>query len=250
VQVWRSGVNFGTTLWEEAAGAQPRLGLGSSPAVILVVVAHTPLCGWRNLRRCLSPAEGFLLVAAQRSPEQLRLQCRKLAPCVLVIDEPSLESLEWPELGAADYGRAVRVLVVGTTKDDRTVQSLVRMGYMGFVDEAVAPSVLKKAVRAVACGELWAGRRVIADVVQQLLCSLNSPKLTPRENEILKLIARGLKNRAIAEKLCITHETVRWHIRSLHSKLGLQDRLGTALYAQTLLREEPLAVAASAERER
>lgn len=243
-------MNFGTIPWQQAAGAQPRLDQRSSPPLVPVVMAHTPLCGWRTLRRCLSPAEGFLLVAAQHSPEQLLLQCRKLAPCVLVIDEPSLESLEWPELGTPDYGRAVRVLVVGPDRDDRTVQNLVRMGCMGVVDEAIAPSMLKKAVRAVACGELWVGRRVIADVVQQLLCSLNSPKLTPRENEILKLIARGFKNRAIAQRLCITHETVRWHIRSLHSKLGLQDRLGTALYAQALLREELLAVPAAAQPER
>ncbi len=52
------------------------------------------------------------------------------------------------------------------------------------------------------------------------------------------MIARGYKNRAIAERLSISHETVRWHIRSLHSKLGLQDRLGTALYAQQYLEEE------------
>jgi DNA-binding NarL/FixJ family response regulator len=112
------------------------------------------------------------------------------------------------------------------------------MGCMGFVTEGAPPAVLKKAARALARGEMWIDRRLLTRVLQQLLFANRSPKLTPREKDVLKLIARGYKNRAIAEKLCISHETVRWHIRGLHSKLGLQDRLGTAVYAQQYLDDD------------
>jgi DNA-binding NarL/FixJ family response regulator len=161
---------------------------------------------------------------------------------VLLIDEATLLEFEPAELaGVADYGRAIRILVIGPARDEQGVLKVIRAGCMGFEDEEASPATLKKAVRALARGELWVSRQVTAQLVHQLLCLLSSRKLTSREREILRLIARGLKNRAIAERLSISHETVRWHIRSLHSKLGLQDRLGTALYAEKYLGEEAVA---------
>jgi DNA-binding NarL/FixJ family response regulator len=170
------------------------------------------------------------------SPEQLLLRCQRMAPCVVIADQALLERFDPAEFaGMVDFGRSVQVLAYGPARDDRAVQNLVRMGCMGFVTEGAPPAVLKKAARALARGEMWIDRRLLTRVLQQLLFANRSPKLTPREKDVLKLIARGYKNRAIAEKLCISHETVRWHIRGLHSKLGLQDRLGTAMYAQQYL---------------
>ncbi|MBI3668804.1 MAG: helix-turn-helix transcriptional regulator [Acidobacteria bacterium] len=67
-------------------------------------------------------------------------------------------------------------------------------------------------------------------------------ELTSRERDILQLIARGLTNRAIADRLCVTHETVRWHIRGLYSKLGVQDRFSAIVYGKRLLDSESGAV--------
>ncbi len=221
-------------------GVQP-IALGKGlieplPDPIRVLVAHARLWARKGLRRSFSRGEGFLPIPAFPSLKHLPMQCQQMAPCVLVLDQSALEVLDPPELlGALDGRRSVRVLVVGPKKDDETVQGLIRMGCMGFASEQTAPSILKKAVRALARGEIWLDRRLITGVIQQLQYSLASRQLTPREGEILKLIARGLKNRSIAERLSISHETVRWHIRSLHSKLGVQDRLETAWYARTLL---------------
>jgi DNA-binding NarL/FixJ family response regulator len=215
--------------------------IGPLPVPIRVLVAHAKLWARKGLRRSLSQGEGFIPIPAFPSLKHLPRQCQQMAPCVLVLDQSTLEDLDPPELlSALDCRRSIRVLVVGPKKDDETVQGLIRMGCMGFASEHTAPSILRKAVRALARGELWLDRRLITGVIQQLQYSLASRQLTPRESEILRLIAGGLKNRSIAERLSISHETVRWHIRSLHSKLGVQDRLETAWYARTLLTaEEP-----------
>jgi DNA-binding NarL/FixJ family response regulator len=231
------------------SGSRRELELVPRRIPIPVVVASPKLWNWSSLRRCLPRKSGYLLVDAFQAAEDVMLHCRRLSPCVLIAEPELLESLGRPEFsGVVDFGRAVQVLVYGSRQDDRTVQKLVRMGCMGFVDENDPPSVLRKAVQALASGEMWIERRLLTRVLQQLLFASRSPKLTPREKDVLRLIARGYKNRAIAERLSISHETVRWHIRSLHSKLGLQDRLGTALYAQQYLEPEtPPSSAAGAE---
>lgn len=222
--------------------------IDSLPHPVRVLVAHARLWARKGLRRCFSQGQGFVPIPAFHSAKHLPMQCQQMAPCVLLLDQSTLEDLDPPELlGTLDGRRSIRVLVVGPQQDDETVQSLIRMGCMGFASEHAAPSTLKKAVHALARGELWLDRRLITGVIQQLQYSLTSQQLTPREGEILRLIARGLKNRSIAEKLCISHETVRWHIRGLHSKLGVQDRLETAWYARTLLTADdpPAGVCAS-----
>lgn len=217
----------------EAAGPTQR------PALTPVVVANSSLWNWKGLRRCFSQREGFILVEGYEAPDQLLSHCQRMAPCVLIASQALLERLDPAEFaGTVDFGRSVQVLVYSPAKDDRTVQNFVRMGCMGVVAEGVSPAILRKAVRALVRGEMWVERRLVTRLLQQLLLATRSPKLTPRETDILKLIARGFKNRAIAEKLSISHETVRWHIRSLHSKLGLQDRLGTAQYAQQYLEQD------------
>jgi DNA-binding NarL/FixJ family response regulator len=108
----------------------------------------------------------------------------------------------------------------------------LRIGCVGFITQDASPTVLKKAVRVVAGGEFWADHRATSRVVQQLLSQSGSRNLTPREKQVLWLIGQGLKNRAIADRLYITRDTVRWHIRSVYSKIGVHDRLSAAFYAQ------------------
>lgn len=223
----------------EANGASGGVDRTAQPVLTPIVVAHPKLLKWKGLRRCFSQRDGFLLVEGSESFDQLLTHCQRMAPCVVLADEAFISRLEPAEFSAlVDFGRSVQVLVCAAARDDRIVQNWIRLGCMGFVPEDASPAVLRKAVRAVSQGELWTERRLLTRVLQQLLMATRSPKLTPREKDILKLIARGYKNRNIAEALSISHETVRWHIRSLHSKLGLQDRLGTALFAQQYLEDE------------
>ncbi len=204
-----------------------------------VVVACARLWNWQGLRRCFTQKDGFLLVEGPASADLALAQCQRIAPCVLIADFEIIDEVDPAEFGSVvDYGRAVQVLLYGGDFDERQAHTAIRLGCMGFLPEGATGATLKRAVRAVSAGELWAGRKLLTRILQQLLFATRSPKLTPRETDILRLIARGYKNRAIADALAISHETVRWHIRSLHSKLGLQDRNGTALYAQQFLGDE------------
>lgn len=232
------GAHNETTNAEDGLAAEPLADLSPADSLtpVPVVLMNGTTWNTRRLRRYFTQKEGFILVEGHPPAEHLLAQCQRMAPCILIAGEDILCTLNPPEFASlVDFGRSVKVLAYGSAQDDRTVQGLLRMGCMGFIEEGAPPPLLKKAVRAVASGEIWVGRKLLTRVLQQLLFATRSPRLTPREKEILQLIARGMKNRSIAEKLCISHETVRWHIRSLHAKLGFQDRSGTALFARQYL---------------
>jgi DNA-binding NarL/FixJ family response regulator len=217
----------------------------SSPAangndLIRVIVQSPTLWERADLGRQLSARQGFVLLRCTGSLDSVIADCEKMAPCVLIADQVLVqtEGLDLDHFGPrVEYGRLIQVLVVGPKRDPGLVEDLLRMGCVGFVTQDISPAILKKAVRAVAGGEFWADRRATSRIVQQLLSQSGSRNLTRREKQVLWLIGQGLKNRAIAERLYITRDTVRWHIRSVYAKIGVQDRLSAALYAREHLGE-------------
>jgi DNA-binding NarL/FixJ family response regulator len=106
---------------------------------------------------------------------------------------------------------------------------------MGLLPETVNGFLLRKAIRAVDRGEVWAGRLLVSRLLRRLQIRLATQDLSDREVEVLELIADGLSNQEIADKLFICRETVRWHIRSLYSKIGAKDRASAVRYAKEYL---------------
>jgi DNA-binding NarL/FixJ family response regulator len=105
------------------------------------------------------------------------------------------------------------------------------MGCMGFLRPESPPWQIRRAVEAVASGELWAPRLLLSQMCREYLSSHDPCKLTGREEEILALLAQGHKNREIAASLFISRDTVRWHMRAIYAKLGIHDRRSAASYA-------------------
>lgn len=213
---------------------------GAGHDLIRVVIQSPEIWSRKDLSRQLSARQGFVLLDRQGSLDDILTDCEKMAPCVLIVDQVLMqtEGFDLEHFGArVEYGKTIQVLVVGPKRESSVVEDLLRVGCAGFVTPDVPPAVLKKAVRAVAAGEFWADRKATSRVVQQLLSQSGSRSLTPREKQVLWLIGQGLKNRAIAERLYITRDTVRWHIRSIYSKIGVHDRLSAALYAKEHLGE-------------
>lgn len=203
---------------------------------IRVVVQHGELWERRDLSRYFSPRNGFALLQSTGTADEVLQDCERVAPCVLIASPGLFSGTDLARLGErVHYGRLVQVITMGDFEDNSAVEHLLRAGCMGFLGDDVAPRVLKKAVRSVAAGELWASRRTVSRLFQHFLVQAGSSKLTNRELSILKLIGQGLTNRAIAERLCISRDTVRWHIRSLYSKTGVKDRLHATVYARKLL---------------
>ena len=201
-------------------------------STIRVVVAPTELSKRKGLARCFSEKAGFALVRCTNSLDDLIPCCRRLSPCVLVIGQEPIEDTNLAEfVRDVKLGRGVQILVVGPKEIQATVQSILRAGCVGFLESGCSNYILRRAVRSVAAGELWASRRAVSRLIQDFLLAESLQELSPREQEILGLIGQGYKNREIAERLFISTETVHWHVRGLYAKLGVKDRLSAAVFA-------------------
>jgi len=183
-----------------------------------------------HARRILADDPGLIFVQFSGNTEEALKVAQRLAPCVFVLTENGAADLE-PGSVAALLEMNVRTVVLLPDPDDPKTIDLLRIGHSGVLGVFNKKRVLRKAIRAVASGEIWASRRLLSDLVRDNALSGGSnavphdpQKMTPRETEILALIAQGCTNREIADRLCVTRETVRWHERRLYSKLGIRDR--------------------------
>ncbi|MFJ9180395.1 response regulator [Streptomyces sp. NPDC102360] len=133
-----------------------------------------------------------------------------------------------------------KVLMLTTFDVDDYVYAALRAGASGFLLKDAPPADLIAAVRVIAAGEALLAptvtKRLIADFAKTRPANRksNSPllkSLTPREAEVLELIARGLSNQEIAQKLVLAEQTVKTHIGRVLAKLGLRDRAQAVIFA-------------------
>ncbi|MHC5701065.1 response regulator [Streptomyces tirandamycinicus] len=137
--------------------------------------------------------------------------------------------------------RVPKVLMLTTFDVDDYVYEALRAGASGFLLKDAPPADLISAVRVVAAGDALLApsvtRRLIAEFAAQRTAprkdgvSLRLGGLTPRETEVLELIARGLSNQEIAGRLVLAEQTVKTHIGRVLSKLGLRDRAQAVIFA-------------------
>jgi DNA-binding NarL/FixJ family response regulator len=167
-------------------------------------------------------------------------QARRLTPDVVLMDVrmPDLDGIG--ATGAlARAAPGVRVLVLTTFEQDDYVFGALRAGASGFLLKRARPEELLAAVHTVAAGEALLSpsvtRRVIDRMAQQptpdLADHARLDALTPREREVLMLVARGLSNREIAATLAVEESTVRTHVKRILMKLDLRDRVQAVIFA-------------------
>jgi len=124
----------------------------------------------------------------------------------------------------------VKVVVLTSFAGADSVLAAVRAGVSGYLLKDVGPAELAEALRAVHAGGVPLHPSVAATVVQ----SVTEPAgeaLTPREGEVLRLLARGLSNRLIARELALSEKTVKAHVSAVLAKLDVADRTQAAIYA-------------------
>ncbi|MCQ8194215.1 response regulator [Streptomyces rugosispiralis] len=171
---------------------------------------------------------------------------RRSHPDVVLMDVrmPEMDGLEAARQ-LLDPPRGVihrpKVLMLTTFDVDDYVYEALRAGASGFLLKDAPPADLISAVRVVAAGEALLApsvtRRLIADFARQRPAprrdgpALRRSGLTPRETEVLELIARGLSNQEIAESLVLAEQTVKTHIGRVLAKLGLRDRAQAVIFA-------------------
>ncbi len=131
-----------------------------------------------------------------------------------------------------------QVLILTMHESDEYFFRVLQAGASGYVLKRAAPSDLTAAIRAVARGEVFlhpaVAKRLVSDYLSRAEAGERQPgyqQLTPREREVLALVAEGLGNREIAERLVLSLSTVQTHYSHLLEKLGLQNRAGLIKYA-------------------
>ena len=171
---------------------------------------------------------------AANGADAVRL-CREQRPDVVLRDVrmPTMDGVEATRQLAADHrGAGPRVLVLTTFDLDQHVYDALNAGASGFLLKDVTAERLFDAVRVVAAGEALLAptvtRRLIGEFVRLRPRLPQQPDLlrmlTPRETEVLRLVAEGLSNLEIAERLVVSDETIKTHVSRILAKLGLRDR--------------------------
>jgi len=135
---------------------------------------------------------------------------------------------------------ATRVLVLTTFEEDEYVVAALRAGASGFIGKGSEPEEIARAVRAVHAGDALLSPLATRSLISRYLRTDDAPgaqpqvvdaALTPRENEILVLIARGLSNDDIAQELYISAHTAKTHVKRIMAKLDAHDRAQCVIYA-------------------
>jgi DNA-binding NarL/FixJ family response regulator len=176
-----------------------------------------------------------VLGTAADGAEAVRV-CRSVRPDVVLMDVrmPGTDGIEATRQLALDAGHAPRVLILTTFDLDEYVFDALRAGASGFLLKDVTAEHLFEGVRVVAAGDALLApgvtRRLISEFARIRPYAAPAPApealgaLTPRETEVLRLVAEGLSNTEIAARLVVTEETVKTHVSRLLAKLGLRDR--------------------------
>ncbi|MGW3015602.1 response regulator [Streptomyces longwoodensis] len=212
-----------------------------APIRVMVVDDH-PM--WRDaVARDLGEA-GFDVVATAGDGDQAVRRARAAAPDVLVLDlnlpaKPGVQVCK--EVVAADP--ALRVLVLSASGEHADVLEAVKSGATGYLLKSASTEELVDAVRRTAVGDpvftpglaglvLGEYRRLAAEPAPAADPDRpGAPRLTDRETEVLRLVAKGLSYKQIAERLVISHRTVQNHVQNTLGKLQLHNRVELVRYA-------------------
>jgi DNA-binding NarL/FixJ family response regulator len=218
---------------------------GEVPKRVRVVLADDQRLVRESLATLLALLAGIELLATASDGEEALALAAQHAPDVVLMD------LRMPRLDGIEATRRlrerqpdVRVIALTTFADDESVLGALRAGARGYLTKDASGEDIRSAILAVAAGEAALDPAVQRHVVTALAadsrreqdasaaaeCELPDD-LTPREAEVLTLIADGLTNAEIAERLVVSPTTVKSHINHLFTKAGLHDRAQAVNYA-------------------
>jgi DNA-binding NarL/FixJ family response regulator len=167
-------------------------------------------------------------------------RARQLAPDVVLMDVrmPDLDGIGATQ-ELSQSAPDTRILILTTFEQDDYIFGALRAGASGFLLKRTRPEDLIAAVHIIASGDSLLSPSVTRRVINrmalqptpQLAGQIKLTELTPREREVLELIARGLSNREIAAALTVEESTIRTHVKRILMKLNLRDRVQAVIFA-------------------
>jgi two-component system, NarL family, response regulator LiaR len=200
---------------------------------VLIVDDHAVVR--EGLRTFLQLQDGIEIIGEAGDGAQAIREAERLYPDVILID------LVMPKLDGAAAMRelrrrlpATKAIVLTSFGDDERLLPAIEAGAAGYLLKDAEPQEVVRAIRAAHAGEALLDPSVAARLVAAIAQPAGEQpreRLTPREQEVLALIARGMPNKLIARELGIAEKTVKTHVGHLLAKLGVADRTQAALYA-------------------
>jgi DNA-binding NarL/FixJ family response regulator len=213
-----------------------------SAAPTRVVIADDQALVRAGFRMILESQPDIVVVAEACDGEEAVAACRRHRPSVVLMDVrmPNLDGIEAARRVAAMDGGAPKVLMLTTFDLDEYVYRALRAGASGFLLKDVRPEHLIAAVRQEVDGDALLAPSITRRLIERFAHPASAAPdvardrvatLTRRELEVLKLVARGLKNSEIADALFLSESTVKTHVVRLLSKLELRDRAQAVVLA-------------------
>jgi two-component system NarL family response regulator len=193
--------------------------LPNTPIRVLVVDDHPMIRA--GLTATIDPEPDMTVVASASTGKEGLEQYRQHQPDVMLID------LKMPEMGGVEAIRTIRaefpsakIIVVSTYQGDEDIYRALEAGAVTYLLKDMLGERLVGVIREVASG----GRPIPPEVAQRLSERMFQAALTAREIEVLRLIARGMRNKEIAAELKISDETAQGHVKNILAKLSVHDR--------------------------
>jgi DNA-binding NarL/FixJ family response regulator len=207
-------------------------------SAVRVVVADDHQIIRTGYAALLDTQPDFTVVGTARDGAEAVRLCTQLSPDVVLMDirMPGVDGIE----ATRQLAGGPRVLILTTFDLDDYVYDALRAGASGFLLKDVTAEQLFDAVRIVAAGEALLAPTVTRTLISEFARLRPDPDgcppsalaaLTPRETEVLRLVAEGLSNPEIAARLVVTAETVKTHVSRVLAKLGLRDRTQAVVMA-------------------
>ena len=210
-------------------------------SIVDVVVADDQELVRMGFRVVLEAEDDLAVVGEAANGEEAVALARRLRPDVVLMDVrmPVLDGIAATRRIRADAeAGAPRVLVLTTFDLDEHVYDALRAGASGFLLKDVKAAELAEAVRTVAAGDALIAPSITKRLVAEFAARPAAPErpdeldeLTPRELEVLELVARGLSNVEIAARLVVGEATVKTHVTRILMKLRLRDRVQAVVFA-------------------
>jgi len=203
----------------------------------LVIADDHPLI-LRGIEHLLAPEPDFEILACCGDGRGALEAVRQHRPDILILDT------RMPDLDGMGVVRAllrerspIRIVLHAEGSDEEPIREAVRLGVPGVVLKEMPPGLLLQCLRKVHAGERWLERRATSQVLQGLLRKEAGARdiavlLTPREQQVLSLLCRGLRNKQIATELSISEPTVKAHLQHISEKLRVRGRLALVRCAE------------------
>ena len=207
-----------------------------SMAIRIVLADDHPIV-LQGLQHLFARHSDLEVVASCAGADDALDAARQQKPDVIVLDlrMPQRSGLDLLSVLGRELPDVRSVVLTAAITQDQVVEALKR-GAAGIVLKESPPEQLIEAVRRVSAGERFFDSDTVTQAMQAAAASgtgaETSTSLTPRELEIVRMVAQGLRNRVIGERLVISESTVKVHLHNIYEKLGIEGRLELVLLAQ------------------